>query len=162
MPRESSLPILRTARMPNYSNIRTERYRAWPNWLRVTVPALLEWPARYLVPVGELVCRSGLSSYPAAVGGVEKWEAFFAFHFSMPRSCFHLPSCWCRWSVAQRGVWPHGVVIDPPPFSQHLHLLQRVENFSVQKLVTQLGVEALTVPVLPGRAGFDVQRLGAD
>src|SRR6202451_4488898 len=51
--------------------------------------------------------------------------------------------------------------MDTPTLSQHLHLLQRVEDLSIQKLVAQLRVETFAVTVLPRRAGFDVQRLGS-
>jgi hypothetical protein len=41
------------------------------------------------------------------------------------------------------------VVVLPPVLDQHLRLLQRVEDFSVQELVPELAVEALVAPVLP-------------
>jgi anion-transporting ArsA/GET3 family ATPase len=52
-------------------------------------------------------------------------------------------------------VQPCSVIVDSPPFGHYLHFLQRVEDLSVQKLVAQLGVEALAVAVLLRRAGFD-------
>src|SRR6202042_1278519 len=93
--------------------------------------------------------------------GVEKWKAYFAFHFSIP--CFHfgLPRLRCWRSVAERRVWTDGVVVNPPAFCQYLHLLQRVEDLAIQELVPQLRVEALAVPVLPRTAGFDIERLCA-
>jgi len=55
-------------------------------------------------------------------------------------------------------VWPDGVVVDAPAFSQHAQLFDRVEDLTVEELVPELGVEALAVAVLPRRAGLDVQR----
>jgi hypothetical protein len=53
-------------------------------------------------------------------------------------------------------VGPDGVLVNPPAFSQNLHLLERVKDLTVQKLVVQLRVEAFTVPVLPWTAGFNL------
>ena len=53
------------------------------------------------------------------------------------------------WPVAQRAVWPDLVVGPPVPLHQYLHLVQGVEDLSVQQLVSQLAVEALHVAVLP-------------
>ena len=65
----------------------------------------------------------------------------------------------CRRPVAERGVWPDRVVVDAPAFGQHAQFFHRVEDLTVEELVPQLGVEALAVAVLPGRARLDVQRL---
>src|SRR5690606_31645918 len=46
-----------------------------------------------------------------------------------------------------------------PTLDQHLCLLQRGEDLTVQELITQLPVEALNIPVLPRTARFNVQRL---
>jgi hypothetical protein len=43
----------------------------------------------------------------------------------------------------------------------HLQFLERVEDLSVEELVTQLGVEALAVSILPWPGGIDLQRLCA-
>ena len=43
----------------------------------------------------------------------------------------------------------------------HLGLLQRIEDLAIQAFISQLAVEAFTVPVLPGTARLDVQRLRA-
>src|SRR5271169_6707323 len=64
-----------------------------------------------------------------------------------------------RRSVAERGVWSDGVVVDAPALCQHSDLFHRVEDLSIEELISELGVEALAVAVLPGRAGFDIQRL---
>ena len=55
---------------------------------------------------------------------------------------------------------PPRVVLHPPLLDHDLRLLQRVENLSIQALVPQLPIEALTVAVLPGTARFDVQGSG--
>jgi hypothetical protein len=46
-----------------------------------------------------------------------------------------------------------------PALCQHPGLFHRVEDLSIEELTSELGVEALAVAVLPGRAGFDIQRL---
>src|ERR1035437_8556484 len=83
------------------------------------------------------------------------WETRSVFHISMPlllgQDCLR-----CRWPVAQRRMRPHRVVLHSPLFDHHLRLLQGVEDLSVQALISQLAVEALTVPVLPGTARFVV------
>ena len=63
-----------------------------------------------------------------------------------------------RWRHAQRTAarrWPDRVVMMSPLFDQHFRLLQRVEDFHVQYLVSELAVEALVVTVLLGRSWFD-------
>lgn len=92
---------------------------------------------------------------------MEKWEAVFAFHFSMPRISFHFPGRRHRWPVSQRRVRHSSVVVDAPTFSQHLYLPQRVKDLPIQELITQLRVEALAITVLPWRTGFDIQRPGS-
>jgi hypothetical protein len=48
-------------------------------------------------------------------------------------------------------VWSDGVVRSPPALDEHLRFEQRVEDFSIEQLVTKLAVEALDVAILPGR-----------
>ena len=57
---------------------------------------------------------------------------------------------------------PDGVVVAAPLPNNSLGLLQAVEDLSVQKLVTQLAVEAFAVAILPGAARLDVKRLGSN
>ena len=40
-------------------------------------------------------------------------------------------------------MWPDRVFVKTPSFRQHLHLLERVEDFAVQELIAQPRVEAL-------------------
>ena len=54
-------------------------------------------------------------------------------------------------------MWPDRVVVLSPAFDEHLRFLQRVEDFSAQKLVAELSVEGLVVSVLPGDSRFDEQ-----
>ena len=54
------------------------------------------------------------------------------------------------------------IVVLSPSLDQHLRLLQSVEDFHVQKFVSEFAIEALVVAVLPGTAGFDVERFHAD
>src|SRR5262249_44128778 len=49
----------------------------------------------------------------------------------------------------------------PPALDDHLGLAER-EDFAVEQLVAQAGVEALDVAVLPGAAPLDVSGLGTD
>lgn len=51
--------------------------------------------------------------------------------------------------------------MDAPTFGQHAQFFDRVEEFAIEELVAQFGVEAFAVAVLPGRAGFDVECLCA-
>src|ERR1035437_3999020 len=85
------------------------------------------------------------------------WETGFVFHISMPR-LFRQDSLRCRRPVAQRRVRPLRVIFHPPPLRQNLCLLQRIKDLAVQKLIAQLPVETLTVPVLPRTPRLDVQR----
>ncbi len=50
------------------------------------------------------------------------------------------------------------VRVQPPLLEDHPGLLQCIEDFQVQQLVPEPGVEALAVAVLPGAAGLDEQR----
>ena len=85
------------------------------------------------------------------------WETGFVFHISVPRFC--KDGLWCWRPVAQRRVRTLRVVFHPPSLRQNLGLLQRVRDLAVQKLIAQLAVETLAVPVLPRTPRLDVQRL---
>ncbi len=54
-----------------------------------------------------------------------------------------------------------GIVVDSPLLNQDFSLLQRVEHFAGKELVSQLGIEAFTITVLPWTARFDVEGLDA-
>lgn len=64
------------------------------------------------------------------------------------------------WSVAQRAVRPDVVVVPAPPFDQDLCLAQGVEDFAVEQLVAETGVETLAVTVLPRSSWRNESRLG--
>lgn len=49
-----------------------------------------------------------------------------------------------------------------PGLDQDFRLPEIIEDFPRQQLVSELGVEALAVSILPRRAWFDVERLHAD
>ena len=49
-----------------------------------------------------------------------------------------------------------------PPFDQGFGFLHRIEDFAGKQLVSELGVEALAVAVLPRAARLDVKRLDAE
>ena len=59
-------------------------------------------------------------------------------------------------------MWARGVVVPPPSLDQDLGFPEIEEDFPRQQLVSELGVEALAVSILPRRAWFDVERLHAD
>ena len=56
----------------------------------------------------------------------------------------------------------NGVVMPSPALDDHLGLLQRVKNFTVEQFVAELRVEAFTVAVLPWTAWLDVGGLGSN
>jgi hypothetical protein len=50
------------------------------------------------------------------------------------------------------------ILMPTPLFDQYLCLLDRVEDLSIQQLISQLAVERFNVAILPGAAGLDVER----
>ena len=66
-----------------------------------------------------------------------------------------------RGTVTQCTVRSARVVMDPPPFDDHLSFFQRVEDLPVQTFVPQLAIERFAVSVLPRTARFNEQRLGS-
>jgi hypothetical protein len=56
-------------------------------------------------------------------------------------------------------VWPDGVVVHAPEFSQHAQFLDREEDLAIQELVPELRVERFAVTVLPWRSELDVERV---
>lgn len=54
-----------------------------------------------------------------------------------------------------------GVVVPPPLFDDDLGFSQRVEDLTVEQLVSELAVEAFIVAVLPRAAWFDEERADA-
>jgi len=58
-------------------------------------------------------------------------------------------------------VWPDGIVVPSPGFDHDLCLFQRVEDLTIEQLITKLSVEALAVPIFPGTAWFYVGGLSA-
>ena len=63
-----------------------------------------------------------------------------------------------RRPITERRVWSPRVVFHPPSFDHDLRLLQRVKDFSVQTLISQLAIEAFAVAVLPGTSWLDIER----
>ena len=59
-------------------------------------------------------------------------------------------------------MWSDRVVLLTPSFGQNLCFQQRIEDLSIQKLVSQLSVEGFDVAIFPGTARFNGQRLHAD
>ena len=56
---------------------------------------------------------------------------------------------------------PDGIVVPSPGFDHDLCLFQRVEDLTIEQLITKLSVEALAVAIFPGTAWFYVSGLGA-
>ena len=59
-------------------------------------------------------------------------------------------------------MWSDGVVVFAPVLDQDFSLAQRREDLTIQKLVSELRVQALAVVILPRTSRFDVERLDAD
>ena len=56
---------------------------------------------------------------------------------------------WCGRFVSEGAVRSDGVVVAAPLFDQDLSLAKRAEDFAAQQFISEAGVEAFTVPVLP-------------
>ncbi len=59
-------------------------------------------------------------------------------------------------------MWPKDVVEAPPALDHDAGLGERVEDVAIEELVTEAGVEALDVSILPWAPRFDVGSLCAD
>jgi hypothetical protein len=59
-------------------------------------------------------------------------------------------------------VGPDRIVVASPALDHDLRLTQRIEDFAVEKLITEAGIEALDIAVLPRAAPLDVGGLGTD
>ena len=57
--------------------------------------------------------------------------------------------------MPQRRVWTGQVVVPPPAFNDDLYYLQRLEDLAIQKLISKLRAEALTIAILPEAAGHE-------
>lgn len=86
--------------------------------------------------------RSGWRSRPRGHGGHEDF--------------------WSRRLVAERAVRAHRVEVAPPAFDDDLRFSEGIEDFAVEKLVAEPGVERLDEAVLPWAAGRDVGGLRAN
>jgi hypothetical protein len=62
------------------------------------------------------------------------WEAFLAFHIRIAGCEF----VWCQ--IAQRAMWAHLVVIDPPAFDGLSGVVQSEEPVLIQALFAELAV----------------------
>jgi hypothetical protein len=49
-----------------------------------------------------------------------------------------------------------------PSFDEHLSLVERRERLAFEQFISELGVEALAIAILPWRAWLDVERLHTD
>ena len=56
---------------------------------------------------------------------------------------------------------PDSVVLSAPVLDENLCLFESVEDLNIEQTIPELAVEAFTVSVLPGAAGFDEQRGGS-
>jgi hypothetical protein len=57
---------------------------------------------------------------------------------------------------------PDRIVMTPPAFDDDLSFSEGVEDLAIEQLITQAGVEALDVAILPRTAALDIGSLGAD
>ena len=95
--------------------------------------------------------RSGLS------GAVTREVSFFSYSLLISPTkvvhdwpLIHLDDGFGgRWAVIQSTVWSFCVVVFPPFFDQDLCLAQAVEDFAVQELIPEPGIEAFAVSVFP-------------
>lgn len=55
-----------------------------------------------------------------------------------------------------------GIVVLAPLFDDDLRLLERVEDFAIEQFITQSGIEALAIAILPGTTRHDVGGPGAN
>ncbi len=79
------------------------------------------------------------------------------------RPLVHRDNAFRRWrSVSQGAVRPDCIVVYAPLFDKDLGFSLRVEDFAVEQLIADSGVEALTIAVLAGGSRLDVCRFGAD
>ena len=59
-------------------------------------------------------------------------------------------------------MWADGIVMPTPALDDDLSLAERIEYLTVQQLVSEPGIEALDVTILPRTSRRDVRRLRAD
>ena len=57
---------------------------------------------------------------------------------------------WSRWAVAQCTMRPLRVVMFPPLFDDNLRFFQGIKDLAIKQFISEAGIEALTVSVLPG------------
>ena len=75
--------------------------------------------------------------------------------------------CWHEYlrgwrPVANRGMWPDGIVVTAPAFDDDLRFTQRVEDLATEQFITQPRIETLDKAVFPRAAGRDVGGLRTD
>ena len=56
-------------------------------------------------------------------------------------------------------LFPVRIVVFPPSLNQLLCLLQRVEDFGIQKFISEFATEGFVVSILPWAAGLHELRL---
>ena len=61
----------------------------------------------------------------------------------------------CGRSIAERGVWALGVVVDAPALDHDLRLFQAVEDLAVEAFIPEFAVEGFAISVLPRTPWFD-------
>ena len=61
-----------------------------------------------------------------------------------------------RWAVTQCTMRPLRVAMFPPLFDDNLRFFQGIKDLANTQFISEAGIEALTVPVLPGRPCLDV------
>ena len=68
---------------------------------------------------------------------------------------------WSRWAVAQCTMRPLRVVMFPPLFDDNLRFFQGIKDLAIKQFISEAGIEALTVSVLPGRPWLDAGSFSA-
>jgi hypothetical protein len=63
------------------------------------------------------------------------------------------------WQIAERAVWPDGVVVYPPDCQCFSHMVERGEDRLVQQLVAQPSIKTLDEGILLRLAWRDVMPL---
>lgn len=63
-------------------------------------------------------------------------------------------------AVGPNAVWSLGVVMFPPLFDQDMRPAQRVEDLTIEQLISKPCIEALAISVLPGRPLLNIGGLG--
>ena len=68
----------------------------------------------------------------------------------------------CRRAAAERRMRPSRILMDAPILDDDLCFPEAVEDFAIEYLIAEPGIEVLAVSILPGRSRFNEGRHCAD